>query len=478
MKRPVVAVLILVGSLLIPLAASADQIRAFVTEFTVSPAESGDLKNTLKRLLSSRLSGDGITPVDAPSEADVIVSGSFTQLGKIFSLDAVVKTAAGKPLATAFEQGDSPDSMIPAVGKISAKLKEDILKQYQQKAAAPLPAVTAAPLPAVNAAPSGDIVRQGVSTNWTSKRITGAKSSLAPGHAKDFFLAGGDSFGLYRQGASVALINEVKLPSPQKLLAVDSVQSGDQIMAFVSIMDRESPSSRVYTVVNDKLKLVAKDLPYLFRTIALNGGPKLLYAQETGRIEDFHGDLHEASFSNGSLKLKNPIKLPKFANIFNFNSFRDPSGNSYTTAFSEGGYLIVYSDKGEELWRSNEKFGGSENSFQRRHTAANEWASGVPFKSRFLDQRIFVTEKGEIIVPQNDGFFVLGDSRSYTKHSVVAFGWNGSALEERWRTKLSKNYLADYFYEPRAKELVLLEVVQKGGVINKGASTLRVIPVE
>lgn len=476
MKRPVAATLVLLGSLLIPLTASAVQIRAYVSDFTVSSPESSDLKATIKRLLNSRLSGNGISTVDAATEADVIVSGSYTQLGKFFSLDAVAKTASGKQLTTAFQQGESTDTLIPAIGKLAATLQGEVAKTYSQSATHTSTSnLIYKPNPIIEVAPAREIIRQDPDYAWTSQRIDGAQKSLAPAGPKEFFITDGNSISLYRKDAKLVLVAQAKVPSRYKVLAVDSLP-GDQegnTLAFVSIMDGEAPASRVYVVANGQFKLVAENLNYLFRSVALNGATKRLYAQEMGRVDDYYGDVYEASYVGGSVKLQNPLKMPKYANIYNFNTFRDQSGKSYMTAFSDSGYLIVYSDKGEEVWRSTDKFGGSETNFQRSDSA-NERITGSIFRTRFIDQRISVTEKGEIIVPQNNGTS-FGNIRSFSKYSIFAFAWNGSSLEERWRTKLSQNYLSDYLYEPGSKELVLLEVVQKEGLFGKGGSALKVI---
>jgi hypothetical protein len=60
----------------------------------------------------------------------------------------------------------------------------------------------------------------------------------------------------------------------------------------------------------------------------------------------------------------------------------------------------------------------------------------------------------------------------------LAFRWNGAALDEVWHTKESQNYLADYYYDAVLKELVMLEVVKKEGLLDKGASTIAVKKVE
>jgi hypothetical protein len=476
MKRPLLATVILLGLLIVPIAASAAQIKAFVEEFNFSPPGSAELKAPLKRLLTSRLAGDGITPVEKASEADVLISGSYTQLGRIFSLDAAVKSAAGKELGTAFEQGEAPDGVIPSVGKVAAKLKEQILKGGLPVAAATIPAtaVLAASAPYAETAPAPQ-----APPSWISQRLIGAQSALTLAGPELILTASGKSIRLYRREGVLKLVAEAEISSLQKIVSIDSVTDRDgRTLAFVSIVQSESAASRVYLVEPKGLKLLADNVPYLFRGVAPCGGPKRLYAQQLARGAEYFGDVFEASWDGKTgVELKNPIKMPRFANIFNFNMFRDQSGKLFVTAFSEGGYLIVYSDQGEELWRSDDKFGGSEEYFLRRDSETEHFFNN-PTTPRFIDQRISVTDRGDILVPQNTGFFVVGNSRSYSKYSMVVLSWNGAALEERWRSKLTSNYLADYFYDPASRNLTLLEVAQREGVFGKGASIVKVIRPE
>jgi hypothetical protein len=459
-------------SLLLPLSASASSLRTFVKELSVSSPANADLRQPLRALLVSRLSGNGIETVEAQGEADVVVSSSYTQLGKIFSIDAVARNAAGRELAVVFEQGDSQDAVIPAIGKVAAKLKEELLKQNQQKAAAAAQQAPAASAPAAAPAqPGGSVI-------WTSQRIAGAQAALAQGERNLVATANGNSIRLYRKGATLTLVAETKIPDRMKLVAIDSLPSADgSTLLFASIVDDESAASRIYRVKDGGLEPLAEDVPYLFRTVAPFGGKLQLFAQQLGRQAEYFGDVYEASFENGKVQVKNPVKMPRFANIFNFNMFRDQTGNRLITAFSDGGYLIVYSDKGEELWRSDDKFGGSETFFLRPSKDTQRFYGETTIPS-FIEQRISVTGTGEILVPQNSGFFVVGNSRSYTKHSVVALAWNGSSLEESWRTKQSPNYLADYSYDPAAKELVTLEVTQQPGAFGAGASALKALKLQ
>ena len=292
---------------------------------------------------------------------------------------------------------------------------------------------------------------------------------------KEFFLAETHTLRLYRQEKELRLLAEVSFPQREKVIAIDSAgpdQNGHP-RVYVTALDGETPASKIYSFEDGKLKLVAGKLPYLFRAIAFNGGQTRIYAQQIGIAEDYYGDLFEVFENGATIELKNPIKLPRYGNIFNYNRMNGPDGRSMPIVLSPDGYLVVYSEKNEEIWRSSEKFGGSETFFLREN--GNVRDSGDKFTLTFLNQRIVVSGKGEIIVPQNSGFLVMGNIRSYSRYALVSFNWNGSSLEELRRTKLNQNYLADFFLDPATREMVLLEIVQKEGIFSKGGSAIRVI---
>jgi len=463
--------LLILARLLAPSGASAAELRLFVNEFTVNAQAPADLKATLRALLSTRLAGDGLRTVDSAAEADLVISGSFSQFGKVFSLDAVAKNRSGETLISSFEQGEGADTLIPAVGKLANRLKAGLAS----------PARVQAPPPAAKVAPASAEIVQAPTASLESERIAGAQCALAPGkrleHGRELVVAEGNAIRLFRQDGKLSQLSEVKLPLRQKLIALDTGEGREgSLFVYATIIDDGQAASRIYTVAGGTLQLSAQDLPYLFRSLALSGTDRKVYAQRLGRDGGFEGDLLEASFEKGSLQLLHPVGLPRYANIFNFVSFRDRAGQPLFAALSQTGSLLVYSEKGEELWKSTDKFGGSEISIRLPDSHRR---STLPFSNnRFIEQRITVTEQGELLVPQNTGFLVSDQARSYSHSSLVALAWNGSSLEERWRTKQNDNYLADYHYEPRSRELVLLEVTQHEGLFSKGASALRIIPVE
>ena len=494
MSKIVVRITLMIAIFLCTVTSWGAQIRAYVPPFAVTGAQNRDeLKGVLQTLLSSRLSGEGMIAVDSPVGADITVSGSYVSFGKVFSMDAVAKNSAGSVLSRAFIQGDSQDELIPAVGKLAKILTDDLSKITIPVASRQPPAVQApqhGALPAAElvrpeqpAGSSADIIRaqsieRSSGSNWVSQRITGAMNGIAEGRTlangeREIFVTGKHSLSYYRLGKELKLVTEVPLPAQKVILSVDAVDlDGDGVPEiYLTVMDGDYLASQVWEPGKNSLKMIADNLQYFFRGISMNGKAKRIYAQERGLDGEYYGDVYELVKTGDKFSVKNPIKLPRFGNIYNFNRFTDSRGKSLFVLFNPDDYLLVYSPDGEELWKSSDKFGGSDLHFNK---STGPGASTTVSLSRytFLDQRIVVTGQGEIIVPQNSGFFSVGDSRNYSKSAVVAFYWNGSSLEERWRTRQSQNYLADFGYDEATKELILLEVVQTEGLISKGASAI------
>lgn len=487
--------IVMLAVLLAPLTAVpsfAGQMRVFVAEMAATGVQNRDEMNaTLQTLLASRLSGDRIVTVGSAAEADAVVSGTYISIGKIFSIDAIAKTPAGKTITRAFVQGETQDELIPAMGKLADKLTAELIKSYssgqldvivpQQGAATASTTVVPAPV--------GDFVKPraqepgAAAPGWVSGRLTGAANLMAsgltmPDGSLEIFLAEDQKLTYYRQGSDMKLVAEVGFKVTEKIISLDTIAGGDGALdIYVTVIRTGELASQVWQVRGDKLLRVAENLPYFFRSASLSGGARKLYAQSMGRSDDYYGDVAEVTRSGSSVILKNPLKMPRYGTIYSFNQFRDRDGKILTTVINPDGYLIVYDQQMNELWRSNDKFGGSELFFQKEDDS-NLRVSGDRYRWIFMNQRIQVSSKGEILVGKNDGFWVLGNARSYKRGAVYCLLWNGSSLEEKWRTRETQNYMPDYLFDEARNELLILQTVQRPGIGNRGASFLSIKKIE
>jgi hypothetical protein len=496
MKKKIVLLVVLLASL-ISISAFAAPLRIYVAEMNAVGVQNKDeMKLMLQTLLASRLNGDGIVAVGSAAEADAVVTGTYITIGKIFSVDALAKTSSGKTLTRAFVQGEGQDELIPAVGKLADKLSAELVKIYSvgpvatvslPRAVVPVASDIIKNEQQVRPAPAGEFIKpreqeQGNTGGWLSKRLVGAANLMATGKilpdgSREIFLAEDRRLSYYRQDKDMKLVAETVMGTTEKIVSLDTCENSDGNQdVYVTIMRSDELTSQVWQVKGDKLVRVVENLPYFFRSFSLAGGPKKLYVQAMGRDADFYGDVSEATRNGSNIVLKNPIKMPRYGNIYSFNQFRDHEGKTFTVVINPEGYLIVYDQGSSELWRSNDKFGGSELYFQKAD--ADERTTGDKFRWVFLNQRVQVTSKGEVMVGKNEGFWVLGNARSYKKGAVYNMVWNGSSLEEKWRTRDTQNYMPDYLYDEARNELLMLQTVQRPGLSNRGASSLAIKKVE
>jgi hypothetical protein len=268
----------------------------------------------------------------------------------------------------------------------------------------------------------------------------------------------------------------------QKVVSLDYVDSDANGTAelYVTIVTSGEVESQVWELKNNRLVKLAEKLPYFFRSIALAGGTPKLYVQEQGRGEQqYYGDVYEAVLQGKKVVKKTKLPMPRYGNLYSFNQFKAHNGELLTVVYHESNYLVVYDKDQKELWRSNDAFGGSE-LFYQIEDLDRVRVTGDKYRWYFMNQRILVTSQQEVLVGKNDGFFVLGNARTYKKGAVYSLYWNGAALEEVWRTKDTQNYMPDFWFDEQKNELLLLQLTQREDSIMrvKGATALQIKKVE
>lgn len=504
--KNIIALFAVMLAALIAIPALAAPLKVFVSEMNAVGVQNRDeLKLSLQTLLASRLNSDSITAVASPAEADVIVNGTFVAIGKVFSVDAMAKSVNGKTLTRSFIQGEGMDELIPAMGKLADKLSANLIKMqtsgqimtiepkappttFSMTRATPVPKADIVKSDIVKSTPYEEIVRpkemeRTTSSGWQSKRLPGAANLIATGKtlpdgSREIFLAEDRRLSYYHQDENMNLVFATEFANNDKIISLDTIQGSDgRTDIYLTIMHGEELSSQIWQVADGKLTRVANDLPYYFRALTLSGGPQKIYAQAMGRNTEFYGDVAEVSRNGSVISLANPVKMPRVGNILTFNQFKDQEGRTFTVVINPDQYLVVFDESLNEVWRSSDKFGESELYYQKDNTE-NFRLTNDKYRWFFMNQRIQVTSKGDVLVGKNEGFWVLGNARSYKKGLVYCFRWNGSNLDEQWHTRETQSYMPDYYYDEARNELLILQTVQRPGITTRGAAALAIKKVE
>lgn len=482
-----------------PCASPAAPLKTYVNEFNVSGASQKDeLKLTLQGLLASRLNPNQVQLVEKPDRAELLLSGSYAQFGKMFSIDVLIKNTLNGSLTKVFEQGEGQDDMIPAFGRLAQKLDRELAKSQTALATPPLPAVPApvavqpVPPPVAyrvdapvakaegNYVVKSDTLPLNAPGTWTSDPLSGVLSSIALGRSlpsgeREIFVADAHLIRYLRKGTDLKQIAEIAMPVSSKILAVDTadLDRDGTPEIYVTIVDRKTVSSRVYSPTDSGMELVADNQPWLYRGIGLELKDRTIFVQSLSSAGEYQNGVAELVKSGNSFTTRNSVTLPRPGNIFNFSPFRDASGVEKRVVMDEDGYLIIFAADGSQLWKSSDKYGGSEKYFNFESYAQMR-AKGDKYAWTFLAQRILVLPDGTLVVPRNEGSINIGNNRTYNKHTLVGLQWSGAMLREAWHTRLTPSYLADYAFDAATREVVLLEVVQRTGLFGAGKTALSI----
>ncbi|MFA7404050.1 MAG: VCBS repeat-containing protein [Pelobacteraceae bacterium] len=484
MKLIVPVLMALLLCIAAPEASHAAPLKTHVAEFTVvGVPDSEALKVTLQGILTSRLTPSLVQLVEKPDQAEILVSGSYALFGTTFSLDALIKNRGDNSLTKVFEQGEGQENVIPAIGRLARKIDAELARKPATLAAA----TPAPPVPSPAAVPPGAKERHAIpsessaqssSGGWSSAPLDGEFVSMATGRTlpsgeRELFLANERTIRAYLKGRELRQVAEITIPAPGKILAIDSAdldRDGTPEL-YVSIMDREFPGSRVYRFDGTAFALIADDQRWFFRGIGTDITSRTILVQEMAAGGTFYGDVRELVRAGNRFTTKNPQKLPRTGTIFNSLRVAGTAGSGYYVVLDGDGHLLLYSPGGAEVWKSSDSYGGSEKHFKHESLELLR-STGDQYRWTFLEQRITALKDGTLLVPHNTGTYTVGNNRSYNKHAMFAFEWNGAVLKEKWSTRPSPGYLADYAFDQDSGEVLQLEVVQRAGMFSKGRSVI------
>lgn len=453
----------------------AAKVKAYVNRFSVSVAENREeLKGSLQTLLMSRLNSDEIQAVDKQADADIIIDGSYIVFGGVFSLDGLIKSSSGQFIDRIFIQGDSQAELIPAVSDMARALRRSLGKwdpslalKVEEKPATvseKLSPAKARKEPAAVAKPAALGVspvaarQQPAEKPWESHRLPESLNGIAIGRVNgdrgvELFTSSERYLRYYLKGKMLQFVTAVTVAPEEKIVGVDTadLDRDGVVEIYLSVIRGGVPASQVYQVENNQLKRIAADIPYLLRGIANPGKELKMYAQKVTATGSLQGDLFELVKMGENFTAENPQKLPLFANLYNFVRFKGAKGEQNVVVGHPDGYLLVYAPDGKQLWKSRDKFGGSE----ELSCAPGSGSSSTCNLARY--QRFIVTAAGDIVAPRNMGMKGGGNGTS-VRSSIMLLSWDGHSMKEKWRSAQSQSYLADYSLEERAGELLTIEV--------------------
>jgi hypothetical protein len=191
-----------------------------------------------------------------------------------------------------------------------------------------------------------------------------------------------------------------------------------------------------------------------FRVLDAPDGKPRLFAQASGTNYPFEGPVREYVWQADKYvpASTSPLALPKdFNRIYGFlQADLDGAGAPKTLVLDRLDYLRLY-DKTGEIYRSSDRFGGSENLAE--YATGQSWTdySGdqglgqIMIQSRMFYVDPFGEGKKQLIVARNTpstGYTFR--TRMYDKGKIFGLNWDGLGMQVMWETRELPGYIADF----------------------------------
>lgn len=269
-------------------------------------------------------------------------------------------------------------------------------------------------------------------------------------------------------------VDSISLPAgkaPLSIASADLDNNGAPEIYVTASKDYELASLAI-EFRDNQYQIFQDNLRWFMTTAALPGEGSVLLAQrQSNEASPFYGKPFRVTRSGDELSKGTELDLPLHVGLYGFSYAATGDGAPLVAYLSEDDYLRVVSPQGTALWESGDYFGGSEASFYNKEMGSN--AEQMPI---YIQKRIVQTAAGEIVVAQNEGLRVLERFRQFKNSRVIAFTWNGFALQEAWRTSEQNGYLADFAIadgdNDGTDELVMIVKFKHKSVLQKARSTV------
>ncbi len=239
---------------------------------------------------------------------------------------------------------------------------------------------------------------------------------------------------------------------------------------------RTTVQSFVLEYRNGNYEVIARKLPYLFRVINTTGTPRLLgQTMNPASTNQAGGDttayslyfinpIYLMAWENGTYVERDKARIPQGLPVYGVTMDVIDSRVERVIAFDSLDYLKIYEkteklltnltqfmgQTSEVIWRSDEMFGGSNNSIQPEFGAGTKTTQSqadlVFFNPRIMTYDLNKDGRKEVILVKNISATgrVLKNAPMFTGAEVYAFEWDGLGLSELWRTRKINGYAADF----------------------------------
>jgi hypothetical protein len=260
------------------------------------------------------------------------------------------------------------------------------------------------------------------------------------------------------------------------VIALDAADINGNGAAEIFVTNFTATGLRSYVLEyrDGKFVRIWDGVPMHFRVLEGPDSKPRLYAQAGGTDKALDGPVRQYLWQGNRYAPGPEVPLPKAFNaIYGFTlADLDGEGAPKILVLDHLDYLRVFDRAGTEIYRTGDRYGGSEIVLEYNPERAGENPrSGIEPKRFIVQGRMYYQDilgdgKKQLVLPRNTpstGY--IFQTRLYDRGKIFGLSWDGVGMQPVWETREMPGYIADYaLVDPEGsgdRKLVLL-VVQTG----------------
>lgn len=375
-------------------------------------------------------------------KADYVVMGSLTVFGQSVSIDAkILDVSKGEELVTAFNQSKGMDDVIPTVNKFAQDINAKIMGRYVRPQVYAMKQETekkrAGLIKVQDKLEVGDAdfvqnFRSGIISLDVGDVDGDGKNELV-------FI---DSRTVYVHKwteKTFALFKSIKgsITSDYVFVSVADMDGNGRAEIYVTNLTEARLSSFVLEWQGGSFARICKREPWFLRVTDIPGKGQSLIGQERIVGKGFSRTVYLLKREGSRISKVERLDLPDMANIFNFVQGKITTAGKDTVVLSpDTEYLFMFDSEGNEIWRSEEEFGGSDTHMTTPGTAPGEeiW---IHLSSPILVWDIDKDGRDEVVICRNKSAVrrMLEKERFFTSGVVHFLHWDKVNFTTKLKTK-------------------------------------------
>ncbi len=429
--------------------------------------------------------------------ADFVIFGSLTVFGESVSLDAkIMDVKKSEVLITAYDQSKGMDGVIPTVNQFAENINAKIMGKevpYPEKRPGEF---------AQQAGKESALVDVGKdSTASYSKpslvqrfklEIRGLDVGDLDGDGKnELVLIDKTSVYIYKwqkKGPYLFKVVEGTWSPNYVYVTVADLDGNGKAEIYICNLTATDAGSLVLEWDGAKFKEAVSGQKWLIRVVDLPRKGKTLLGQRRDPEGNYLGNVHVLKRQGNQFVSLETLNLPRFSNVFNFvQCDLSGKGSISTVLLGPWEHLQVYNATGEQLWKSDDFFGGSLCYMEYSDPSINRMVH-TP-KRLFLASPIFTYDvngdgKKEVMICQNHSKTgrLFDDLRWFGSGRVHFMDWDEAGLVSRFVSQKLSGTVVGYQVadvdSDGLKELVVANVTSESYFIGLPKSRLVIYDLE